>query len=273
MPRVAGGDGAGRGVPRMTCLNRATGCPITVDEWLSLVDKRDLQDFQDCFAAETGIALALVGRAGDELLVPSKDRWFCDFSKIHFAHRCSICADNLVRRLIKRYEVRRDFEPTMVSCDFGLTECYVPVYYDNHLIAFWQGGGFTLSGQYRAEMLERKFDVVVLAPEELKRCMRRLVATTKLLNVQASAADAAVQPARSNAVFDGKLTRREQEVAGLVCRGMSNREVAQQLFLSEKTIKSHMSNILSKLGVRDRTQLIFEFNNRYAPVPDTRMSA
>lgn len=247
----------------MASAERAVGRPITIDEWFALIGKGSLQDFQDCFTAETGIALSLIGRAGDRLLVSSKDKWFCSFSKTHFAHHCNIDADHLIHGLIKRYEARRDFEPTVASCDFGLTEFYLPVYYDSRLIAFWQGGGFTLSDQYRAEMLARKFDVVVIQPEELKRCIRRLVATTRLLNVRPSAAISATDVSRSAAVFDERLTRREREVAELVCHGMSNREVAQQLFLFEKTIKSHMSNILSKLGVRDRAQLVFEFNNRY----------
>lgn len=261
----------------MAGTERSTSRPITIDEWFSQVGRGNLQDFQDCFTADTGIALSLLGRAGDRLLVSSKDKWFCSFSKTHYEHRCNIGADCLIHRLIKRYESRLNYEATIASCDFGLTEFYVPVYHDNRLIAFWQGGGFTLSDRYRADMLSRKFDVLVLDPDELKRFVRRLVATTRLLNVRPGAGVAQSDGLRSAAVFADKLTRREREVAELVCHGMSNREVAQQLVLSEKTIKSHMNNILSKLGVRDRTQLVFEFNNRHdsdrIPSGPSRMSA
>jgi DNA-binding NarL/FixJ family response regulator len=54
----------------------------------------------------------------------------------------------------------------------------------------------------------------------------------------------------------GGLTRREREVAVLVTQGKSNREIAQSLVLSEYTVASHVSNILSKLEFSSRTQIV-----------------
>jgi non-specific serine/threonine protein kinase len=52
-----------------------------------------------------------------------------------------------------------------------------------------------------------------------------------------------------------RLTRREQEVAALVVRGLTNREIAGQLYLSVRTVEVHVDHILSKLGFHTRTQL------------------
>lgn len=51
------------------------------------------------------------------------------------------------------------------------------------------------------------------------------------------------------------ITPREREVLSLVAEGASNREIAQKLFIAEKTVKNHVSSLLSRVGVRDRTQL------------------
>lgn len=51
-----------------------------------------------------------------------------------------------------------------------------------------------------------------------------------------------------------QLTEREHEILVQVTRGFSNRQIAENLFLAEGTIKNHLSNIFGKLGVRDRTQ-------------------
>jgi NarL family two-component system response regulator LiaR len=71
--------------------------------------------------------------------------------------------------------------------------------------------------------------------------------TKKLLSQVASPmVEASAAPA--------ELTPRELEVLRLIAQGMNNREIAQALTISEKTVKTHVSNILSKLHLADRTQ-------------------
>ncbi len=52
------------------------------------------------------------------------------------------------------------------------------------------------------------------------------------------------------------ITRRELEILGLVAEGMSNREIAEKLFVSENTVKTHCSRAFDKLGAKRRTQAV-----------------
>jgi DNA-binding NarL/FixJ family response regulator len=63
-----------------------------------------------------------------------------------------------------------------------------------------------------------------------------------------------------------KLTDRQREVAELVAQGLSNEEIAAELFLSLATIKSHLTASMRRLGVRTRTQLAILVNRDHSPV-------
>lgn len=70
-------------------------------------------------------------------------------------------------------------------------------------------------------------------------------------------ADYAARPIpRDTSSMLSPLTERELEVMKLVATGRSNSEIAEELFLSEQTVKTHVSRVLGKLGLRDRTQIV-----------------
>jgi DNA-binding NarL/FixJ family response regulator len=52
------------------------------------------------------------------------------------------------------------------------------------------------------------------------------------------------------------LTAREAEVLGLVAQGLTNRQIGSRLFVSEKTVSVHVSNVLAKLGASGRTEAV-----------------
>lgn len=63
-------------------------------------------------------------------------------------------------------------------------------------------------------------------------------------------------PRESSSAEELGLTDREMDVVRLLCEGCSNREIAQQLHLAEPTVKTHIGRIMTKLGVRDRVQIV-----------------
>ena len=70
------------------------------------------------------------------------------------------------------------------------------------------------------------------------------------------AAGAGARPARSPASLPDDLTPREAEVLALVAEGLSNREIASALVVSEATVKTHINHVFAKIGARDRAQAV-----------------
>ncbi|SEO85676.1 response regulator [Propionispora vibrioides] len=68
---------------------------------------------------------------------------------------------------------------------------------------------------------------------------------------------------QKQAVPDSRLSEREQEVLQLISQGLSNKEIGENLYLSESTVKNHLRSILDKLHLQNRMQLIaFAYKNR-----------
>jgi NarL family two-component system response regulator LiaR len=91
-------------------------------------------------------------------------------------------------------------------------------------------------------------------PSELARAIRAAHAGETVI-------DPTVAARLVNAISDGSvahertpLTRREQDVLELIARGRSNKRIALELGIAEKTVKTHVGHVLAKLGVADRTQ-------------------
>lgn len=108
------------------------------------------------------------------------------------------------------------------------------------------------------------------SPEQLVEAVTVLARGDALLSpdvtrnvIERSIAQRSAEPAASaRPVPDLGLTEREAEVLTLVARGWSNGEIAASLFLGEATVKSHVSKVLQKLGVRDRVQaVVFAYEN------------
>ena len=91
-------------------------------------------------------------------------------------------------------------------------------------------------------------------PDALAGAIRSVHAGHILLQPEVAGVLLSQEESNSGQGRGGSLTEREREVLGLIADGRSNREIARALVLSEKTVKTHVSNILMKLDLADRTQ-------------------
>ncbi|MCL2785098.1 MAG: response regulator transcription factor [Propionibacteriaceae bacterium] len=120
---------------------------------------------------------------------------------------------------------------------------------DEYLLAAIDAGasGFLLKNAPPPDLLAAIRTVysgdAVIAPSSTKRLIEHVAAR--------------VSPPSTPREFDC-LTERETEVLLLIAKGMSNLEISAALFLSEATVKTHVSKILEKLGCRDRVQAVVE---------------
>jgi DNA-binding NarL/FixJ family response regulator len=120
---------------------------------------------------------------------------------------------------------------------------------DEYVYAGLRAGasGFLLKDALAADLVSAIRAVVagdaVVAPSATRRLIERFLDSGRLPEQDAT---------RRLAV----LTEREREVLALMARGLSNAEIAGQLYLSEGTVKTHVSHLLGKLGLRDRVQAV-----------------
>ncbi|GAA1722430.1 response regulator transcription factor [Isoptericola hypogeus] len=107
-------------------------------------------------------------------------------------------------------------------------------------------------------------------PEEVAQAVRVVARGDSLLfpdAVRRLVAGSGREDAAGDGLRDARLTEREGEVLRLVAAGMSNAEIAAELYLGVETVRTHVGNVLAKLGVRDRTQAVVRaYESGFVPV-------
>ncbi|MEV6417917.1 response regulator transcription factor [Kribbella sp. NPDC051718] len=106
-------------------------------------------------------------------------------------------------------------------------------------------------------------------PDDIIAAIRTVAGSESLLFPEAirALALAHVTEQQSTGLEEFQLTEREQEVLRLMARGLSNAEIAGELILGVQTIKTHVANLLSKLGARDRTQAVIQaYESGFVPL-------
>ena len=95
-----------------------------------------------------------------------------------------------------------------------------------------------------------------VAAEDLVQAVRRAARNETTLHPRVAArVVSALRDPPTPAPASDTLSQREREVLGLIAEGLSNQQIAERLAIGEKTVKTHVSNVLSKLDLSDRTQV------------------
>jgi DNA-binding NarL/FixJ family response regulator len=108
--------------------------------------------------------------------------------------------------------------------------------------------GYLVHGEFEPGDLVRAVHQVVSG----RGWLSPIAASVAVSMARSQASPPAPPPARA----PSGLTERELEVVGLLCQGLTNAAIAQQLWLTEKTVKNHLNHIFAKLGVRSRTEAV-----------------
>ena len=139
-----------------------------------------------------------------------------------------------------------------------------------HVLIYGVLGGILIAllqwSQYRFLVIEHSFEIYAGLVAAIFAALGiwlglKLKGTRREVVVREIAAPAQIPAAPVFAANDRKredlgITRRELEILELVAQGMSNREIAAKLFVSENTVKTHCSRAFDKLGARRRTQAV-----------------
>lgn len=102
--------------------------------------------------------------------------------------------------------------------------------------------------------------------EEILRAVKKVATGEFAIETEVSKK---VEYHRNHIELHEDLTARERDILGLLAKGYENQRIADELFISLKTVKTHVSNILSKLEVSDRTQaVVYAFQHHLVPQED-----
>ena len=238
-------------------MKKKTG---STEQWLHFIGKDKLQTFQDNFAKAYGVSMSFLDTNGNPLTVGSQNSLFCFTIEKDHAARCQENFQN------DRLAMQKG-DPFIHVCPFGITCLYVPVYFGDKLTAIAAIGGLTYTNSNIPDNLKTRFRITSYPREQVENILQLLDSALRLLNVNTAAvpsgdgkrAQDETLPAR---LRDDRISRREHEIVLLLCKGLSNKQIAQQLFISETTVKTHISNILAKLNLHDRMQIIVHYYNK-----------
>lgn len=149
-----------------------------------------------------------------------------------------------------------------------------------HVLIYGLTGGVLIAvlklSEYRFLVIEHSFEIYAGLVAAIFAALGiwlgiRLTRRQPAVVIQQVAAEPAAAPALAFTLNESKredlgITPREMEILALMAEGLSNREIATRLFVSENTVKTHSSRVFDKLGARRRTQAV-QFGKQFGLLP------
>lgn len=215
-----------------------------------------IQYFQDSLSKLYGISIFICDSWGEDYTIPSGQTEFCGRKLNQSKEICK----NFFKRMREEADKRKSL--VISRCPFSAWVAVAPMecllkpdagrktrYFlvlKQTEDTFWEQNSFSIDG---LESFRESAELV-------SNCMDIIFSLMKQADLLP---EPQTEIKREN--FE-KLTTREKEIARLVSNGMSNQEIAGQLIISEHTVKTHISNILKKLELNNRTKIaMYEMNS------------
>ena len=225
------------------------GNELLTREWLKRLGKGRVQAFQDTFARVFGISLCLGNLEGNPLTVWSNSSLFCH--EMIKSNR-SRCLQERLQAILRTVEIQT---PSLFRCYLGVNFFFHPLVYKQQVVSLFYGGGFYCEAKGADIADPGDKTIPVLTRAQIENMLTLLTETINLTNWDEVAPQPPERQPEHN-LLQQKLSAREVQIALLINQGFANKEIARQLFISEKTVKTHVSNILTKLGIKDRMRLV-----------------
>lgn len=217
-----------------------------LDLWTRSIGKEALQAFQDDFSNLNEVSLCLVQLDGTPVTVASNRSLACFYIEGHNSERCAKEHQRMIDRMAEGHA------PTIDSCYAGLTCFACPIFRSKEVVgAFFGGMVCTNSSDTAPSRLVRE-NATIMDQARLRSTVASLNSTIALLKNVRVATDNTVEETGAALKADFGLTSREIMVLDLIVQGRSNQDIADTLFISEKTVKTHVTNILKKTGHQNR---------------------
>ncbi|UZP05064.1 LuxR family transcriptional regulator [Clostridium botulinum] len=224
------------------------------EKWIKIKGKRKIQSFQDLYADLFNISLGIMSLEGKTLTVWSNSSLFCNYIIKNNSERCKQEKQKIIEYVMKTGKSIK------YTCYMKITYFACPIFYGDDLVAICLGGGVYLKEDKDSLNESIVKGIEILETSKLNDIINLLENVFNLIDNEKEITqfekDKNEKFNEDLFFLENKLTLREMEVVKLINLGMTNKEICMKLNISEKTVKTHVTNILRKLKMKDRLEVV-----------------